>query len=300
MDQLVAMSAFVRVAQTKSFQEAARLEGMAQGTISKRVAALEKHLGTQLLRRNQRGITLTDLGETYFESCLQILEDVDAADSRIRTDAGTPAGTVRLSMSPVLSRLVIAPLLVAFCREYPEIRVASFLTEDHIDIIGEGIDVAVRARHMEDSALVASRLSSNPLILAAAPSYLEQAGRLDQPEDLANHECLVFSRMRATQTWRLTKGRKERDVVVAGGFAADQGDTLVEYARNGAGIVMMPEWVMAKELASGQLERVLPEWEPPNIPLNIVFSTSAAVPLRMRLLIDFIRREVRSKALLPR
>lgn len=300
MDQLVAMSAFVRVAQCESFQEAARLEGLAQGTISKRVAALEKHLGTQLLRRNQRGITLTALGETYLKHCLQILEDVSAADALIMTDAGTPAGTVRLSMSPVLSRLVLAPILVAFCQEYPKIQVASFLTEDHIDIVGEGIDVAVRARQLEDSALIASRLSSNPLTLAAAPSYLEQAGRLEQPEDLTNHDCIVFSRMRATQTWRLTQGRKVRDVAVSGTFTADQGDTLVEYAANGAGIVMMPEWVMAAELESGRLVRVLLEWEPPSIPLHIVFSSSAAVPLRTRLLVDFIRREVRSKGLLSR
>ncbi len=176
MDQLVAIRAFVRVVQAKSFIEAAKIEGLAQGTISKRVAALEKHLGVQLLRRTQREVSLTTLGENYYENCLRILDDLNAAETQIRTDAQTPGGLVRLSLSPVLSRLIIAPLVAEFVQEYSRIKVLSFLTEQHVDLVGEGVDLAIRARHLEDSNLIASRISSNPLSLAAAPSYLESAG----------------------------------------------------------------------------------------------------------------------------
>lgn len=300
MDQLLAMRCFTRVAQTRSFGEAAKLEGLAQGTISKRVAALEAHLGVQLLRRNAHGVTLTNLGETYLDHCLRLLDDLDAADARIRTDAGTPAGVVRLSLSPVLSRLVIAPLLVEFTREYPRIDVVSFLTEAHVDIVGEGIDLAIRARHLEDSTLIASRLSSNPLTLAASPDYVAKAPRLTTPEDLTAHDCLTFSRMKAAQTWRFTQGRKVREVTIEGRLAADQGDTLVEFAAAGAGIVMMPEWVMADQLNDGRLVRVLPDWAPPSIPLHVVHAGGMAVPLRVRLLADFLRRTVRARDLLPR
>lgn len=294
------MRAFVRVVQSDSFQEAAKLEGLAQGTISKRVAALEDHLGIQLLRRNQRGVTLTSLGEVHFRNCLRLLADLDAAEAQIRTDAGAPAGPVRISMSPVLSRLIVAPLLVEFTREYPRIQVASFLTESHVDIVGEGIDLAIRARHLEDSTLVASRLSPNPLTLAAAPAYLKMAPHLDKPGHLVAHDCVTFSRMKAAQTWRFTKGKKTRDVVIEGKLAADQGDTLVEYAVAGAGIVLMPAWVMAEELADGRLVRLLPEWAPPSIPLHIIHANTPSVPLRIRLLSDFIRRAIRSRGLLPR
>lgn len=300
MDQIVAMRCFVRVAQTRSFQDAAKLEGLAQGTISKRVSALEDHLGAQLLRRNAHGVTLTDLGVTYLAHCQRILADLEAAEAQIRTDAGTPAGTVRLSLSPVLSRLVIAPLLVEFTAEHPRIDVVSFLTESHVDIVGEGLDLAIRARDLEDSALIARRLSSNPLTLAAAPAYLAAAPRLAVPEDLTAHACLVFGRMRAAQTWRFTQGRKVREIAIEGRLAADQGDTLVEFAAAGAGLVLMPAWVMADHLAAGRLVRVLPDWTPPGIPLHVVHANVAAVPLRIRLLADFLRRTIRARDLLPR
>ena len=300
MDQLVAMRSFVRVAQALSFQEAARLEGLSQGAISKRVAGLEDHLGVQLLRRNQHEVTLTSAGEVYLGQCLRLLGEFDAVEASIRADAAAPAGIVRITLSPVLSRLIVAPLLVEFLREYPRIEVVSFLTESHSDIIGEGIDVAFRARELEDSSLIALRISSNPLALAAAPSYLEAAGTPTRPEDLEAHNCLTFNRMRAPHSWRFSQGRKTREISVQSTLTADQGDTLVEYAVAGAGVVLMPEWVMTDHLSEGRLVRLLPDWTPPNIPLNIVHANSAAVPLRARLLVDFVRRNIRQRNLLPR
>ena len=300
MDQLVAMRSFVRVAQALSFQEAARLEDLSQGAISKRVAGLEDHLGVQLLWRNQREVTLTSAGEVYLDQCLRLLEEFDAVEASVRAEAGAPAGIVRITLSPVLSRLIVAPLLVDFLREYPKIEVVSFLTESHSDIIGEGIDVAFRARELEDSSLIAVRISSNPLTLAAAPSYLKAAGVPNQPEDLEAHNCLTFNRMKAPHSWRFTQGRKVREVPIRSTLTADQGDTLVEYAVAGAGLVLMPEWVMANHLSQGRLVRLLPDWTPPNIPLHIVHANSAVVPLRARLLVDYTRREIRQRDLLPR
>lgn len=300
MDQLVAMRAFVRVAQSGSFQKAAGLEGLTQGTISKRVSALEQHVGCALFRRTQRSISLTPQGEIYYEQCLSVLDSVAAADAKIRTESQTPAGSILVSMSPVLSRLVLAPLIAEFVQEYPRIDVRMALTEDHVDIVGEGVDLAVRVRDLEDSSLIASRLSQNPLSLVAAPSYLASAPKLDTPEDLVAHDCITFSRMRATQTWRFTQGRKKREVPVSGPLSADQGDTLVTLAMSGAGVIMMPEWIMKTELQDGRLVRVLPDWQPPSIPMHLVYKGGDAVSLRIRLLVDFLRREVRRRDLLPR
>jgi len=299
MDQLLAIRSFVRVARALSFQEAARLEGLSQGTVSKRVAALEKHLGVQLLRRNQREVSPTAHGKAYLGRCLRLLEEFDAVEASVREDANNAAGVVRFTLSPVLSRLIVAPLLVEFSHEYPRIDVVSFLTERHSDIIAEGIDIAARARELEDSSLIARRISSNPLTLAAAPSYLAASGGLDRPEDLEAHNCLTFSRMRASHNWRFKQGRKVREIPVSGNLSADQGDTLVEYAAAGAGIVLMPEWVMADHLAAGRLVRLLQDWDPPSIPLHIVHASNVAMPLRTRLLIDFISRNIRRRDLLP-
>ncbi len=300
MDQLVAMRAFVRVAQSGSFQKAAGLEGLAQGTISKRVSALEQHVGCALFRRTQRSISLTPQGEIYYAQCLSVLDSVAAADAMIRTESQTPAGSILVSMSPVLSRLVLAPLIAEFVREYPRIDVRMALTEDHVDIVGEGVDLAVRVRDLDDSSLIASKLSQNPLSLVAAPSYLASAPKLDTPEDLAAHDCITFSRMRATQTWRFTQGRKKREVSVSGPLSADQGDTLVTFAASGVGVIMMPEWIMKAELQDGRLVKVLPDWQPPSIPMHLVYKGGDAVSLRIRLLVDFLRREVRRRDLLPR
>lgn len=300
MDQILAMRAFVRVARTQSFRKAAKLEGLTQGAISKRVAALEDHLGVQLLRRNQRNVSLTSLGAAHYDDCVRLLEDLDTAEARIRSDAGTPAGIVRLSMSPVLSRLIVAPLIAEFAQEYPRIEVVSFLTETHVDIVAQGIDLALRASHLNDSALVASRLSSNPLTLAAAPSYLETAPGLATPEDLPAHQCLTFNRMKKMHSWQFTKGNQSREVSVQGQLTADQGDTLVEYAVAGAGIVLMPEWVMSNHLSEGCLVRLLPDWTPPSIPLHLVMTNGSSIPLRVRLLSDYIRRSIRQRNLLPR
>ncbi len=300
MDQLFAMRAFVRVAQSGSFQKAAGLEGLAQGTISKRVSALEQHVGCALFRRTQRSISLTPQGEIYYEQCLSVLDSVAAADAMIRTESQTPAGSILVSMSPVLSRLVLSPLIAEFVREYPRIDVRMALTEDHVDIVGEGVDLAVRVRDLNDSSLIASKLSQNPLSLVAAPSYLASAPKLDTPEDLAAHDCITFSRMRATQTWRFTQGRKKRGVSVSGPLSADQGDTLVTLAASGSGVIMMPEWIMKAELQDGSLVKVLPDWQPPSIPMHLVYKGGDAVSLRIRLLVDFLRREVRRRDLLPR
>ncbi|SMP16002.1 transcriptional regulator, LysR family [Shimia sagamensis] len=300
MDQLDAMRAFVRVAQSGSFLKAAKLEGLAQGTISKRVAALETHLGCALFRRSQRSISLTPQGDAYYERCLTLLNDVAAADAWIQTERQSPSGRILVSMSPVLARLVFAPLIVDFVREYPQIEVSMALTEDHLDIVGEGIDLALRVRDLEDSTLIASRLSKNPLSLAAAPKYLKTAQKLETPEDLSHHECLTFTRLKATQTWRFKQGRKQRDVSVSGSLSADQGDTLVELAVSGAGVVMMPEWVMKTALERGDLVKVIEDWQPPSIPLHLVYKGGNSVSLRIRLLVDFLKREVRRRNLLPR
>lgn len=300
MDQLLAMRSFLRVARSGSFQGAAKLERVAQGTISKRIASLEKHLGVQLLRRSPREVSLTSLGETYLESCQRLLQDLDAGDAQIRADAGMPAGRIRMSLSPVLSRLIVAPLIVEFLRDYPKIEIVSFLTEEHLDIVGKGIDVAIRARHLPDSTLIASKLSSNPLTLAASPDYLASTPPIHRPEDLAAHDCLAFGRMKSAQTWRFTQGRKTREVSVSGTLTADQGDTLVEYAAAGTGVVLMPQWVMADQLQTGKLVPVLPDWAPPSIPLHVVHVDNVVVPLRIRLLVDFLRRSIRTQDLLPR
>jgi DNA-binding transcriptional LysR family regulator len=299
MDQLSAMRAFVRVVRTGSFSAAAKEERMTQGTVSKKVAALEKSLGTRLLLRNQRIVTLTSAGREVYERSLFILKEVEEAETLVKTADSSPAGVLRVTMSPVLSRLIIAPILVDFLRAYPDIRISSQLTERHCDIIAEGMDIAIRARHLEDSSLIASRLSSNPLTVAAAPSYLERHGEPKHPRELQHHNCLVFTRFRHAHDWRFSQGNQDIAVPVEGNMQCDQGDTLVELAVLGVGITLMPSWLMLDHLASGRLRRLLPGWKSPSMPLHVVYAKGANIPLKNRLFIEYMKKEVRRRRLLP-
>lgn len=299
MDQLSAMRAFVCAARTGSFSAAAKEEGTAQGTVSKKIAALEKSLGTQLLLRNQRNVTLTSVGREFYERSLFILKEMEEAETHVKTAASSPTGVLRVTMSPVLSRLIIAPILNDFLRAYPDIQIICQLTERHRNIIAEGIDIAIRARHLEDSSLIAPRLSSNPLTVTAAPSYLERHGGPGHPRELQHHNCLVFSRFRQAHNWCFSRGDEDVVVPVEGNIQCDQGDTLIELAVSGAGITLMPSWLMLDHLESGRLLRLLPGWKPPSIPLHIVYAKSANIPLKNRLFVEFVKKEVRRRGLLP-
>lgn len=299
MDQLSAMRAFVHAARTASFSAAAKEEGTTQGTVSKKVAALEKYLGTPLLIRNQRKVALTSIGREYYEKSIFILKKMEEAETLVKTAASSPSGVLKVSMSPVLSRLIMSPILVDFLQEYPGIQIISKLTERHCDIIAEGIDIAIRARHLKDSSLIASRLSSNPLTVAAAPSYIERHGEPKHPKELQHHNCLVFSRSRQAHEWRFSRGDQDVSVLVEGNTRCDQGDTIVELAVLGAGITLMPSWLMRDHLASGRLRRLLPDWESPTIPIQLVYPRMATLPIKNRLFIEFVKKEVRRRRLLP-
>jgi DNA-binding transcriptional LysR family regulator len=299
MDQLNAMRAFVGTARAGSFSVAAKEDGTTQGAVSKKIAALEKSLGAQLLVRNQRNVALTSVGREFYERSLVILKEVEEAETLVRSSVSSPAGVLRVTMSPVLSRLIIAPILADFSKAYRDVQVILKLTERHCDIIAEGIDIAIRVRHLDDSSLVALRLSSNPLTIVAAPSYLEQHGEPRHPQELQHHNCLLFSRFRHRHTWRFSRGNRDVVVPVTGNLRCDQGDTLVELAASGAGITLMPPWLMRDHLESGRLRRLLPGWKPPSIPLHIVYSKDANLALKNRLFVDFVKKEVRRRRLLP-
>jgi DNA-binding transcriptional LysR family regulator len=299
MDQLGAMRAFVFIVRTGGFSSAAEAMGATQGALSKRVAALEKSLGVQLLARDQRHIMLTNVGRDYYEKCCSILELVDEAEATVSEVFGSPSGRLLVTMSPVLSRLIIAPIIKAFLDKYPDIELVLRLSESRSNIIAEGIDIAIRAGHLEDSSLIASRISSNPLTLAAAPKYLLQHGEPQHPRDLQAHNCIIFSRTKSAQTWRFTRGKTKSSVPVAGSVLADQGDTLIELAAAGAGIVLMPAWLMQDRLACGQLQKVLPSWKPPSLPIHIVQARRSNVRLAPKLFADYVKAEVRRRKLLP-
>ncbi len=288
MDQLSAMRIFVRVIQTGSFSAAAREQNSTQATASKKVAALEQKLGVKLINRSSREQSLTEAGNDYFQHCLAVLSEIDEMEASVRSRTATPKGVLRITAPIPFVRLVLAPLIPEFLARYPDIEIDMPLEERHLDLISEGIDLAIRARKLEDSSLVAKPLFSNPLILVASPDYIARKGAPAVPEDLKNHDCIVYTLNKALNNWHFRTADSEHAVAVSGAFRSNNGETNLAVVLAGQGITQIPVWMVDEHLKRGELVQLLSEYETDFMPINIVYPQSHYLPLKVRCFIDFI------------
>ncbi len=292
MDQLGAMRVFIRVVQTGSFSAAAREQNTSQATISKKVAALEAKLGIKLLTRSSRELSLTQAGGDYFDRCVPIIAELDEAEASARSQVASPKGIIRLTAPVAFGRLVLAPVLPEFLSLYPEIKVDLALSDKHVDLISEGVDVAIRARLLEDSSLVARHLFDNPMLLVASPQYLERQGEPTEPEALKRHNCLVYSLLKSVNIWHFRHEGKDISMPVNGNFQCDNGDTILEMVLKGVGLAQLPIWMLDEHLSSGRLKWVMPEYVAPPLPFNAIFPQSRYEPLKVRAFVDFIKQKL--------
>lgn len=292
MDQLSAMRAFVRVVQTGSFSATGREMNTSQTTISKKVAALEKKIGVKLLARSSRDHALTPAGAKYYQTCVDILGELDEAEAEARSEVASPQGTIRISAPVAFGRILLAPIMAEFFQRYPDIKMDLQLSDQHTDLISDGIDVAIRAKQLEDSTLIARHLFDNPMLVLAAPSYLQQRGEPKAPEDLKQHNCLVYSRMKDINVWSFTKQNQKYAVAVNGNFQSDNGDVLLEVALTGMGIVILPIWMVEHHLQEGRLTQLMSDYTGQNLPFNAVYLQSRYTPPKVRCLIDYLKEKL--------
>ena len=288
MDQLRAIRAFARVVQTGSFSAAARDANTSQATISKRVAALEEKLGVRLMMRSSRDHSLTRAGADYYEKCVAILEELDEAESNARTEVASPRGVLRVTTAVAIGRLLVGPLIAEFLSRYAEIELDLALTDRHVDLLGEGYDVAIRAQRPKDSALIARQLFPNPLFLIASPGYLEQHGVPQNPEELADHNCIIYSQLSTLAVWQFARAGQDISVHVGGKFRCDNGDTVLEAAIAGVGFAMLPHWMIHSQLDSDLLRVVMPEFQLASLPVHAVYPQRRYLPLKVRCFIEFL------------
>lgn len=292
MDQLNAMRTFVRVVQSGSFSAAAREQNSSQATVSKKIAALENRLGVKLIARTSREQSLTQAGAEYHEYCVAMLTELEEVEARVRSRTTTPQGLLRIAVAVPLGRLVLAPLIVEFLAENPDMQVDLSVDERHVDLVAEGIDIAIRARALEDSTLIARPLFENPLLLLASPDYLKRNGEPRTPADLKNHDCIVYTLMKSLNNWHFSRGDTETTVAVSGPCRSSSSETNLQMALSGAGIVHAPMWMVREYLQQGRLVQVLKDYRAPNIPINIVYPQNRHVPLKVRCFVDFLREKL--------
>ncbi|TYO66458.1 LysR family transcriptional regulator [Bradyrhizobium hipponense] len=287
------MRSFVRVAERGSLSAVARELGLGQSTVTRHIRELEQAVGVPLLTRTTRSVRMTEEGRRFYADCMQILRLVEQAGDEARNTRGAPAGTVRVSCTAAFGVLHVSRFIFAFQDRYPDVAVDLSLTDERIDLVREGVDVALRLGPLTDSSMKLKRLGQSRRVLVAAPDYLASRGRPTRPQDLAGHEGVRMSNVAGSDVLVLHGRRGGRHVVpLAGRLRVDHGLAAREALAAGRGIAPTHLWLVGDLLAAGRLALVLPDYSPPAIPLNMLIVPERSGIARVRLLVDFLAKEI--------
>ena len=290
MDTLAAMQVFVQVVDTGGLSAAGRTLGLAPSSISRRIGELEEMLGVRLLHRTTRRLSLTEAGETYYERSQAIVDAVTEANLAVTQGRAAPSGLLRVTVPASIARLQISPAIAVFQAQHPAVRVAVSVTDRLADIVGEGLDMAIRVGELEDSSMIARKVGAARRLVCGAPSYLKRAGRPEHPSDLSGHACLAFRTHPGTNLWHFADGESLTEIRAKGPFTADDGGTLVAAACAGLGLVLVPEWLVGPEIVQGRLVIVLTDYTPApaHTPIYAMYPPGPHIPPKVRAFIDFL------------
>ena len=288
MDRLDAIRTFVRVVESGSFSAVARAAGVGQPAVSKQIAALEAHLGAQLLRRTSRSQTVTEAGRDFYEAAVRLVGDLEAAESRVGSGQVSPSGLVRATVAPVFGRLYVVPRLQEFFSKYPDVTVELMISDRTVNLIEEGVDVAVHNGELSDSTLVVRKIAETPIITVATPAYLEKHGTPATPGELDGHACVVFAPGGAPRPWGF-EGRFGGIVhQPKGAFRTNDAEQIRAAVLANLGLAHTPGWLFAAELAAGAVCRVLRDYEPGMLPISAVHPGGRFLASKVRVFIDFL------------
>lgn len=262
MDKLLALNAFIAVADTGGFSKAARRMGVATSSLTRLVDALEQQLGTALLTRSTRAVTLTDSGIAYLEQVAPLLNELELADESISDQGREATGPLRVTVPVTFGRLFLGPQIANFLRQNPRVSLDMDLSDAVADLANDRIDLAVRIGvPASQSGLIVRKLGEHQRYVVASPDCLSAQGLPATPAQLAAHECLRFSYRPGPQRWSFSQKRQRQQVEINGRFAANNADMLREAALGGQGIALLPEWLVRADVIAGTLVRLFPDWE---------------------------------------
>ncbi|MGI9424063.1 MAG: LysR family transcriptional regulator [Hyphomicrobiaceae bacterium] len=290
MDELAGMRVFVKVVETGGLSAAARALGIAPPSVTRRINELEDTLGVRLLNRTTRKLSLTEAGEIYYERTREIVQTVEEANLAVTEKRAAPSGTLRITAASSISRLHLTPAVVAFQMQYPAVRVVMRVTDQILDFVAEGWDVAIRIGQLEDSSLMARKIGECRRVICASPAYLKRAGKLRTPDDLVNHTAITYRQHPGTNLWQFNRGKKAIDVPVTGPLFIDDGESLVAAACSGLGVIVVPEWIIGEDIRNGRLIEVLNGYVPvpSTTPLYALYAPGPYQAPKVKAFIDFL------------
>ena len=288
MDRLRLMETFVRVVETGNFSAVAREVRTTQSAVSKQVQALEALVGAPLLMRSTRSHSLTEAGQLYYERCRQVLDTLEEARIEVHRAEHEVSGVLRVAAPVAFGRLHIVPRLRAFYVRHPRIKVDLQLDDSFVDLVAAGADLAFRVGELKDSRLVARRIGTAHRATLASPAYLEQHGEPQHPDDLRQHNCLVYTGLANINEWSFLDGDgKEHTVRVDGNFQSNSSEAIREAACGGLGICYAPLWVYGDEIRAGRIKPVLNRFRPTALPLNVVFQPARRPSLKINSFVNY-------------
>lgn len=290
-DTLGAMLTFAKVVETSSFSEAGRKLGMSKSAVSKQVSRLEDRLGVRLLNRTTRRVSATEVGLQLYERCQRIAGELEDAENAIMHHTSAPRGVLRVNAPMSFGHLHLAPLLSEFMQAYPDLTIELGLTDRMVDLVDDGIDVAIRIAKLKDSSHFARKLCDARLIAIASPSYRDTYGLPQTPEELADHRCITYSLSAVTDGWRLTDRDGEKvSCPVSGPIRVDNGDALLQLVMSGVGIGMLPTFFCGSHLRDGRVVRVLPDYDDPFGGIYALYPHNRNLSPKVRAFIDFMAK----------
>jgi DNA-binding transcriptional LysR family regulator len=288
MDRIDAMQALVAVADLRGFAPAARKLGLSPSGVTRLIAALEDRVGARLLQRTTRSVTLTDAGARYLERIRRILADVEEAEGAVERERTRPSGRLAVSAPIGFGRLHVSPVMSAYLKRYPEVSGELRLSDRMINLVEDGIDLAVRIGHLSDSSLVARHVGEMRRIVVASNDYLRQRGEPKTPQAIASHETIQFGAMTAPPDWRFVEDGHEIRVACTPRLTTNSADAALDYAEHDGGLTRVMAYQAAAALKRGRLKIVLAKFEQPPLPIHIVYPTSRLLSAKVRSFVDLV------------
>lgn len=288
MDKLNAISVFCKVIETQSFTQAANQQNISVAMVSKLVSQLEEHLKTRLLQRTTRKIVPTEAGMLYYQRCQAILLDLSEADSSISNMTTSLQGNLLISVPRDFGLLYISPNLPKFIELHPNLHVEIEFEDKRVDLVAEGYDLALRIGYMQDSSLVARKISSSPMHFVASPSYLESRGTPLTPDDLEYHQGLLYKSSLNQVHWQSTKVNQIQRYKIQSKVVSNNGMALLEMTKAGLGISNSPSFFVKEALASGELVEILSEYKQKPLDIYVVYPNRRHLPAKVRAFIEFL------------
>lgn len=292
MPRIDDMALFVAAIDAGSLSGAARKCDLSLSSVSRHLTALEERLGTRLVIRTTRMLSLTEAGTAYYERAKQILSEIDAIEVSLSAHAEAPTGRLNVSGPTLFGREYLLPILARFVVAHPRITLDVMLTDRHVNLVEEGIDLAIRIGELKDSSLIARKLGSLRWVVSAAPSYLTHRGTPRRPVELSEHDGLIYGQEAEHAIWPMKDGARTINIAVPVKMRSNTLDGVIAAALAGAGLAYAPAWAIADHVATGRLRVVLREFELPPRPINAVFTHSRLLSVKVRSLLDVLAEEL--------